>query len=200
MNGFLIVVEGIDGAGKSTQARLLYDYLCQHAIDAVFSREPTDSVFGKKIRSLAIEGRESLEPEEEYQLFVEDRKLHVANVIKPALKAGKVVILDRYYYSTMAYQGALGLDPQQIRMDNEAFSPPPDLAVIIDIPVDEGLRRIRSRQDGAPDLFEKEQYLEKVARIFTELDDNIIFRVDGRASLQDVHKAIRDRVDPLLQL
>ncbi len=196
--GHLIVIEGIDGAGKTTQAKMLFDDLCGRHIGAVFSREPTDSEYGRKIRALAIKGRDSIPPEEEYRLFIEDRKLHVADLINPALEAGKVVILDRYYFSTMAYQGALGLDPQKIRADNEAFCPAPDLAVFIDIPVKIGLDRIKIHRKGVPDLFEKEEYLKRVAKIFASLSDTSIRRIDGTGDPQDIHHAIRDHVDTLL--
>ena len=142
--GILIVIEGIDGAGKSTQARMLYNDLYRRNISAVFSREPTDSEYGQKIRAMAQKGRESIRPEEEYRLFIDDRKVHVNNLINPALKAGKVVILDRYFFSTIAYQGALGLDPEKIRAENEAFCPLPNAAFLIDIPTKIGIDRINS--------------------------------------------------------
>lgn len=196
--GILIVIEGIDGAGKSTQARMLFDELYRRNIRTVFSREPTDSEYGQKIRALAIEGRDSIRPEDEYRLFIEDRKLHVADMINPALKAGKVVVLDRYYFSTMAYQGALGIDPQKIRIENEAFCPSPDLAVFIDIPVKVGIDRIKTNRKGTPDLFEKKQYLKRVAQIFASLDDDCIRRIDGMGDPQDINHSIRGHVDALI--
>ena len=197
--GILIVIEGIDGAGKSTQARMLYNDLCRRNIPAIFSREPTDSEYGQKIRALAQKGRESIRPEEEYRLFIDDRKVHVKNLINPALKAGKVVILDRYFFSTIAYQGALGLDPVKIRAENEAFCPLPDAAFLIDIPTKIGIDRIKNQRNETPNLFEKEQYLEKVARIFASLDDEFIVRIDGKSGAEEVHHRIGAHVDTLLK-
>ena len=196
--GILIVIEGIDGAGKSTQAKLLYNDLYRRNIPVIFSREPTDSEYGQKIRALAQKGRESIQPEEEYRLFVNDRKVHVHTLINPALKAGKVVILDRYFFSTIAYQGALGLDPEKIRAENEIFCPLPDAAFIIDIPTKIGIDRIKNQRNETPNLFEKEQYLENVSRIFDSLDDEFIVRIDGKGGVEEVHNRIRTHVDALL--
>ena len=108
----LIVFEGIDGTGKSTQVRLLAQALEERGLTVVTSREPTDGPFGQKLRLSMITGR--LSPEEELALFHEDRRDHVEHLILPALEAGKVVILDRYFFSTMAYQGARGFDDGSI--------------------------------------------------------------------------------------
>ncbi len=197
--GILIVIEGIDGAGKSTQARMLYNDLLRRNIPAIFSREPTDSEYGQKIRALAQKGRESIRPEEEYRLFIDDRKEHVNSLINPALKAGKVVILDRYFFSTIAYQGVLGLDPVKIRAENEAFCPLPDVAFLIDIPTKIGIDRIKNQRNETPNLFEKEQYLEKVARVFASLDDKFIVRINGKSGIEEVHHRIRTYVNTLLK-
>ena len=113
--GFLVAIEGIDGAGKTTQAALLHEYLTSRELPAILTKEPTDSIYGQKIKKLAQGERHLVKPREEYNLFIEDRKLHVADLIQPALDKNAIVILDRYYFSTMAYQGAIGLDPARIR-------------------------------------------------------------------------------------
>ncbi len=197
--GILIVIEGIDGAGKSTQVRMLYDELRRRGIAAVLSREPTDSTYGQKIRELAQKGRETASPEEEYHLFMKDRKIHVDTLIRPALKDGKVVILDRYYFSTIAYQGALGLDPEKIRRENEVFCPVPDIVLLIDIPTDTGINRIKQYRGETPNLFEKQSYLDKVARNLALLDDDFIVRIDGSGSLEDVQHRIISNVEPILK-
>lgn len=165
--GALVVLEGIDGAGKSTQAARVAEALRADGYDVVTSREPTDGPFGRRIREIAREGRAALAPEDELTLFLQDRRVHVSTLIEPALAAGRVVVLDRYYLSTMAYQGALGLDPAEIQWLNEAFAPPPDLALILTLPVPEALARIRAgRADGLDPRFEQAEYLERVAAIF----------------------------------
>ncbi len=142
----LIALEGIDGSGKSTQARLLCDQLRAVGVDAVVFREPGDSEFGDKLRQQFRHGR-TVSPEEEARLFIEDRRIDVGDNIRPALAAGKVVIMDRYYFSTMAYQGALGLDADQLRESNESFAPRPDLTLILDLPAEVSVERIRASRE-----------------------------------------------------
>ncbi len=167
--GFLIVFEGIDGAGKTTQAKLLFDRLNVKGFDVVLTKEPTDSVYGQKIRTLAKEGRGSVSAEYEYNLFLSDRRIHVEQVIKPALAQKRVVILDRYYYSSIAYQGALGLDPQSIKSENELFAPVPEIVIILDVPPRVGLRRIEKSRNEQPNLFEQEENLTRVRALFDDM-------------------------------
>ena len=155
--GKLIVIEGIDGTGKSTQATLLAEALRAQGNEVVQSHEPTDGPWGKKLRESATAGRLSIEDELEY--FIKDRQQHVEELITPTVQRGGIVILDRYYFSSMAYQGARGVDPAQIRAENEAFAPQPDLLVILDLDVDVALKRIGVR-DGEANEFEKKENLQ----------------------------------------
>ncbi|MDH5682568.1 MAG: dTMP kinase, partial [Spirochaetota bacterium] len=127
--GKLIVFEGIDGVGKSTQCELLEERLREknHIVHRL--KEPSDGQYGSQIRKLATEGKR-LSPEKEYELFILDRKENVEHNILPSLSRGEIIILDRYYYSTIAYQGALGLSEARVRQDNESFAPRPDLVII----------------------------------------------------------------------
>ena len=93
----------------------------------VLTREPTHGPAGQRLQSYLLGPSRHLSPAEELDLFMADRREHVAQIIKPALERGKVVLTDRYYYSSVAYQGALGLDPNDILAANEAFAPVPDL-------------------------------------------------------------------------
>src|SRR4051812_21534342 len=95
--GVLVAVEGIDGAGKTTQTRLVADRLRALGFDVVTSKEPTTGRWGQMLRDSALTGR--LEPAEELAAFVADRREHVATLIEPALGAGKIVLVDRYYFS-----------------------------------------------------------------------------------------------------
>ena len=144
--GYLIVIEGIDGTGKSTQATMLAEALRKSGREVVQSFEPTNGPWGKKLRDSATTGRLSIEDELEY--FINDRREHVEQLIIPTIKSGGIVILDRYYFSTMAYQGARGIDPEVIRVKNETFAPQPDTLIILDLDVDIALQRIGVR-DGA---------------------------------------------------
>lgn len=164
--GRLIVVEGIDGAGKSTQVVRLAEALRGRGLTVTTSREPTDGPWGRKIRASAVSGRMTLE--DELAAFLADRKEHVAGVIQPALDRGERVILDRYYYSTIAYQGARGGDVGAIRAANEAIAPKPDLVLLIDFDPELALRRIRESRGGAPDEFEKLDELRAIRGIFLQ--------------------------------
>jgi dTMP kinase len=163
--GLLIVLEGIDGAGKSTQALRLLRKLRALGYDVVSFREPTRGRWGRVIKSMAKTAG-SLTPEEELDLFVRDRRENVRKNIRPALSRKKVVILDRYYFSTIAYQGAKGIDPALIRRLNERFAIKPDLVFILDIEAGRGLGRIRNRKRKDL-LFERERYLARVRKIFS---------------------------------
>jgi len=164
--GILIVIEGIDGTGKSTQARMLEEWMLGRGRSVVRDREPTDGPWGKRLRESAATGR--LSPEDELEYFLRDRQEHVEKMIAPSLAAGTDVILDRYYFSTMAYQGARGFDPAEIRSRNEAFAPLPDLLLILELPVDAAISRIGVRGDSANE-FEKRENLERCRDIFLSL-------------------------------
>ncbi len=195
--GLFIVLEGIDGTGKSTQAKRLGEWFRQHDREVVLSREPTDGPWGKKLRESASTGR--LSPEDELEYFLKDREQHVNEVIQPALDAGKVVILDRYYFSTMAYQGARGFDPAEIRARNEAFAPQPDLLLILDLDVDTAHQRIGHRGDSTNE-FEKHESLTRCRDIFLTLKDEAFVRViDSNADLDTVAQRILDAVASTLQ-
>lgn len=174
----MIAIEGIDGTGKSTLAQALARALERRGRDVTLGFEPTRGPFGKRIRELAVSGRSN--PKEETELFVADRREHVARTIAPALAAGKTVVLDRYYYSTMAYQGARGLDPAGIERDNEAFAPRPDLLVILELPVEEAIVRITHKRGSTPDRFEGADYLRDVDRIFKSIEHPNLLRIDAR--------------------
>lgn len=183
-DGTLIVLEGIDGTGKSTQAKRLGEWFASQGREVVLSREPTSGPWGTKLRESAATGR--LSPEEELEYFLNDRRQHVEELVAPALAAGKVVILDRYYFSTMAYQGARGFDPAEIRRRNEAFAPVPDLLLVMDLDVDISLERIGSRGDVANE-FEKRENLERCREIFLSLRDEPFVRViHSSGSLDEV--------------
>lgn len=187
--GKLIVLEGIDGTGKSTQARRLGEWLAEQGRDVVLSREPTDGPWGRRLRESATTGR--LSPEEELACFYHDRREHVETLIRPALEAGKWVILDRYYFSMMAYQGSRGFDPATIRAENEVFAPPPDLLLILDLETENALARIGSRGDVANE-FEKRESLDRCRAIFLTLRSEPFARViDCSGSLDEVTATIR---------
>ncbi|MEN9992340.1 MAG: hypothetical protein RLZZ224_2042 [Verrucomicrobiota bacterium] len=191
--GMLIVFEGIDGTGKSTHAKRLASYFSSLGREVVLSHEPTNGPWGRKLRESASIGR--LGAEEELEYFLRDRKEHVEQLINPSLAEGKVVILDRYYFSTMAYQGLRGFDPEQIRQKNEAFAPVPDLLIVLDLDVDLALQRITGRGDQA-NHFEKREALEKIRETFLRLRDEPFVRViDASQSMDEIAAQIVDCFD-----
>ncbi len=177
------MIEGIDGAGKSTIVKGLADYCQQNALAAVLSREPTSGKWGKMLRDSARTGRLSLE--QELELFIQDRAEHVDTLINPALAAGKIVILDRYYFSTAAYQGARGADPNAILAANEAFAPAPDLVLLLDLDPGAGRGRITARGD-TPDDFEGAEALAAVRKIFLNIQRPFIQRLDASLPAPEV--------------
>ncbi len=177
--GRLIVLEGIDGSGKSTLAAWLSQRLRDAGNDTVLRREPTDGPAGQELRRIISEGRKGIAPEAETALFIEDRRQHVASGIGPDLEAGRVVVLDRYYLSTAAYQGALGMDLEEIMARNESFAPQPDLAFLFDLPVSTALQRITFGRGGQRSAFEKEAYLEQVRRLFLDIRRPWFRRIDA---------------------
>jgi len=195
--GILIAMEGIDGTGKSTQLRLLAGYLRGRGCSVVETREPTDGPYGRQIRKLYV-NRDKYTLEEELELFIEDRRQHVSEVVGPALAEGKVVLTDRYYFSTAAYQGAAGMDPAEVFQRN-GFAPRPDLVILLTMPPEVSLRRIQELRGETLNDFEQEGQLRKVAELFASFQDPCIRRISADAPLEIVADEIRETVEELLQ-
>ncbi len=195
--GRLIVFEGIDGTGKTTQLRLLAKALAKRGHCVVTTREPTDGQFGRRIRDL-YKNRESISPRQELELFLDDRREHIREMIRPAMENGEIVLCDRYILSTVAYQGAAGLDVQEIFSSN-SFAPPPDLALLFQAPPRTGIARIIDQRREALNDFEQEDYLVRVADIFASLELPYIQRIDATGNIETVHMAVMNAVDPLIR-
>ena len=196
--GWLIVFEGIDGTGKSTQCREMEAYLNKLEIPVTRLREPTDGIWGQKIRKILNDGRGDLTREEELSWFIKDRQEDVEKNILPALNLNKVVLMDRYYYSTAAYQGALGLDPQNILRENENFAPIPDRTYVFTVPPEECLARIESSRESHSS-FEKLDYLNQVQKIFDSFDENHIKRIISSGTIKDIHTQLCEDVHHLIE-
>lgn len=144
-----ITFEGIEGCGKSTQSRLVHDYLQARGIPTLWTREPGGCDLGIRLRAMLL-GREGAEltPHSELFLYLADRAQHVAEVIQPALAAGQVVLCDRFTDSTAAYQGyGRGLDLSMLQAMNTVAVNGclPELTLVLDLPVEIGLTRARNR-------------------------------------------------------
>ena len=198
-NGILIAFEGIDGTGKSTQCRMLGEYLSGKGISNISLAEPTKGEWGLKIRRLLSQGRNGVSPEEELEWFLNDRKEDVELNINPALKAGKVVLMDRYYYSTAAYQGALGFDPKKIRKDNEKFAPLPDRVLIFHNSPEKSLQRIEISREKKS-AFEKRDYLIDVQNIFKSFSGSTVRFILSDDTLENVHENVVREIKDLFKL
>ncbi|MCJ7581951.1 MAG: dTMP kinase [Candidatus Aminicenantes bacterium] len=190
--GILIVFEGIDGSGKSTQVQILQKILLDKDLDVVILSEPSLSPWGQKIRKKASLP-DSLTPEEELDLFVKDRKDNVQKNLKPALAKKKIILLDRYYFSTIAYQGAKGIDVERIRRINEQFAIPPDLVFILDVEAEKGLNRIQDRKNKDL-LFERQDFLVEVRKIFKSFLGDNIFHINS----DNTPKEISDQISSIV--
>lgn len=189
--GPFVVVEGIDGSGKTTIAAALAEKLraLDSGGDVVLTREPTDDgEFGKKIRSLAETGIR-LDPWEELQLFLADRRQHVERVIVPSLNNGDCVISDRYLQSTAFYQGLRegGPSVQEILDFHDDWAPEPDVVFILDIPVELALDRIERRGDRT--VFEN-QLLSQIAEQYRTLYGPNIVHIDAQAEISEIVRAM----------
>lgn len=192
--GTLIALEGIDGSGKSTQQRRLAAILNAAGHDVVSTAEPTAGPAGRRIRALArsAESPAADAADEEYCLFVEDRRRHVDRVLAPALADGKVVLTDRYFLSTVAYQGARGLDPRELLEQSEAQFPLPDVALLLEVPPQLGLQRLSARPGVAEPAFEQLDFLARVAEIYAQLQRPYIERIDAARDPSAVHGSVRE--------
>lgn len=176
----LITFEGIDGCGKSTQMRLLDEYLTERGLAVVSTREPGGTELGRKIRSALLDGgKGSVDPLAELLLYAADRAQHVRQVIMPALAEGKVVLSDRFYDATTVYQGyARGFDLKLVNQLNELATGglKPDLTLLFDLDVATGLKRTLRRGNEAglaarPDRLDQEpmEFHERVRKAYLEI-------------------------------
>lgn len=206
MKNLFIVLDGIDGSGKGEQMIKLHNYLYVKSKDyrIVSTREPTNGEHGKKIRDILKSEKDPTKNAELLlDLYVKDRKEHTRRTIKPFLnqrnKYGRNIILcDRYYYSTIAFQNAQGIAMEKLIRKNKGFIKP-DIAFILDLPPDMGLERVSKR--GKKEKFEKLDFMKKVRHAFIEqrelLQDNIKI-IDATGSIEEVFNSIKEELDKIL--
>ncbi len=203
--GIFVSIEGCEGAGKSTQVRLLAEALTRagHAVTLV--REPGSTAIGEQVRRILLDPASAgMDPRCELLLYLASRAQLVSQVIRPALAKGEVVISDRFHHSTLAYQGeARGLGVERLREINLFATDRllPDLTFLLDLPVELGMRR---KQDPAGfDRIESEGGLfhQRVREAFLRLAREEAGRVvllDGTLAVEELSRAIRERVETLL--
>ncbi|OAN78213.1 dTMP kinase [Sulfitobacter sp. EhC04] len=203
--GLFISFEGIDGSGKSTQARLLADHLRGSGREVILTREPGGSPGAEEIRALVLQGDpDRWSAETEILLFTAARRDHLERTIRPALAAGKVVICDRFADSTRMYQGLSRGDLRGVvdRLHDLMIGVEPDLTILIDMDPAEGLSRALSRK-GAEERFEDfGEDLQKAMRAgFLALADESADRfrvIDGARAVDDVASDVRAVADGFL--
>jgi dTMP kinase len=209
VTGLFVTLEGGDAVGKTTQAGALEQWLTGLGHRVVRTREPGGTSLGTGIRELVLHRPQPITPRAEALLYAADRAEHVARVVRPALDRGVVVLTDRYIDSSVAYQGyGRGLDPETIlRMSRWATSELlPDLTVLLDLPVDEGMRRARARGRASgteTDRIEAEarEFHERIRRGFLRLaaeDSPRYALVDATQDPDEVAEAVRRAVEPTL--
>jgi dTMP kinase len=193
-----VTLEGIDGAGKSTQARLLAEAL---GSETLLLREPGGTPVGERLRDVLKDGTLELTPRSELLLFAAARAELVERVIKPALEAGRDVVCDRFVDSTVAYQGrARGLDPALVDALNEGVVAGcmPDRTILLRVPVGAAVARTEDREGPrTSDRFEREGpvFQERIAAAFdaiAESDPDRVVAVDAQGTVEEVHTRVMD--------
>jgi len=205
MKSLFIVIDGMDGSGKSELVKLLHNYIFSKSkkYRILTTREPTNGTYGKKIRTILKEEKDpSSSAEGLLEMFTKDRKEHLKNVILPFLAQSNehelnIVLCDRYYYSTIAFQNTQGLDLKKLIEENKDFKKP-DIIFILDVKPELALERIRHRDK---EKFEQIEFMEKLRQNFLklpeQLDDNIKI-IDASKNLNQVFEVIKKDIDELL--
>ena len=193
--GLFICIEGIDASGKTTQAKLLVKNLNEKGYEAIYTSEPTHGFFGQILRRKILYGNERVPAVIEALLFALDRLEHVEKEIEPALKEGKIVVSDRYVYSSIAYQGAAGLDLTWIEEINR-WAIKPDLAIYLDVPAEVVIKRLKEKRS----VMETLENQRKVREIYLKLvKEGRLVLVDGNRSVEEIEKEILQKVLKLLE-
>lgn len=183
----LIVFEGIDGSGKTTQAKILARRLNNQGLKASYSKEPTEGVIGRFIRQEVLTNGQITDPRAVALLYAADRSTHLNSVV---FSDDVINIFDRFYYSSVAYQGALGVPIDYILMVN-SFAPKPDLVFLMDIDPTLGLKRLNRF-----DRFENIETLIKVREIYLNLAKRYgMFVIDATKSVEEISNKIMGIVE-----
>lgn len=180
--GFFICVEGLDGCGKTTQAKILVRRLKKKGYSAVYTTEPSRGKIGRFIRRHCLHTRQRVSSIVEALLFAADRFEHIEKEINLALADGKIIVSDRYVYSSMAYQGAAGLSLDWIRKVNE-HALTPNLAIFIDVKPEIVVQRLKPKKS----VMENLETQRKVREMYLKfVESRELVKVDGNKSKEEV--------------
>lgn len=204
MKNFFIVVDGMDGTGKTEIVKRLHNYLFSSTKnrEVLATREPSTGKYGMKIRKHLADENDPMENKKVlFELFIKDREDHLHNVINPFLENEErqsIVLCDRYYHSTLAFQQTQGISFEIIREKNAQFRKP-DLTFLLDLKPEVALERIKGR---AKEKFEDKEFMEKLRDNFLalkeQLQENIVV-VDATKSVEEVFESIKKEVDMLTE-
>lgn len=184
--GTFICIEGLDASGKTTQARRLVRELRRRGFETIYTTEPSSGEIGKFIRNYILERKKRVPIAVEALLFAVDRVDHLEQMVKPALEEGKTVVSDRYVYSSLAYQGAAGLDLNWIEEINRSVITP-DLAIYLDVPPEVVVKRMKRKRS----VMERLQIQQKVQRVYMKfVKDRRLIRIDGNRPKDEVSSDI----------
>lgn len=193
-----ITFEGIDGSGKSTQLKLLTDYLSKNGIDFISTRDPGGTALGNKLRDILLNYKGEIVSNCELFLYLADRAQHVEEKIIPALNSGALVLCDRFIDSTIAYQGfARGLNIEEINKLNDFVTQglTPDLTLLYDITVETSLKRVGKEKDRLES--EKDNFHEKVRNGYLELAKKFPERIKLIDANRDIDLVFNDTIEIL---
>ncbi|WP_031516393.1 dTMP kinase [Desulfofalx alkaliphila] len=202
MSGKLIVFEGIDGAGKSTQLSMLYQYLQQRGYNLMTTREPGGTPVGEEVRSILLNPLHGdLQHRAEAFLYAAARSQLVYQVIKPALREGKIVLCDRFVDSTMAYQGyGRGISRNFLQQINDLATGglQADLVLVFDLPVEESFKRVNKRSTGDRLEQETHSFFQRVREGYLEIarqqcHNHLV--MDASLSVEELQRQVRTVVD-----
>jgi len=206
MAGVFITFEGGDGAGKTTQIEMLRDWLERQGHTVVVTREPGGTDIGVELRNIVLHHRGFLAPRAEALLYAADRAHHIHTVVRPALERGDVVVQDRYFDSSVAYQGAGRVLSEEEVKNLSLWATEhlmPQLTVVLDIPADIA----RERRDSDNRVFDRleaeaDDFHERVRQAYHRLADaepERFLMIDGRRPVDDIHAEVVSRVSALLR-
>lgn len=192
--GIFLVIEGLDGSGKTTQAALLAEKFKKN-FNVLLTAEPSHGKIGSFIRESCLYENQRLPTEAEALIFAADRIEHMYSEVKPALDSGKLVICDRYIYSSLAYQGNSGLSLEWIKTVN-ARALQPDIAIFIDVPPEKVIQRLQ-RKKSVMETLETQQ---KVREVYMKyVDKGELVRVDGDKDKEQVAEGLFKTVSGLIE-
>jgi thymidylate kinase len=205
VTGVFITFEGGDGAGKTTQLQLLVSWLEEHGHSYVLTREPGGTDVGVELREIILHRKGFLAPRAEALLYAADRAHHVHTVVRPALERGDVVVQDRFFDSSVAYQGAGRVLSETEVRDLSLWAIEnlrPNLTIVLDVPADVA----RARRDSTRDVYDRleaeaDDFHERVREAYRRLADEEperIVIIDGQLPAEQIHQQVIDRVGKLL--